>query len=69
MKSSDLVRQQWPLAMVVKADPDATDGLVRSVELNVPSAKSTMTRPIHKLVMLVMSEGQETNSEAKQDSS
>ena len=55
LKDGDLPRQQWPLAMVIQTFPDELDGLVRSVELSVPSAKNTLKRPIHKIVILVES--------------
>ena len=51
-----LPRQHWPLAKVVKTFPDETDGLVRTVELSIPSAKSTLKRPIQKLVLLLEEE-------------
>ena len=56
IKDIDLPRQQWPLGMVVGVFPDPMDGLVRSVELKIPTAKSNLKRPIHKIVLLV--EGQ-----------
>ena len=51
----DAPRQQWPMAKVVKTYPDPTDGLVRIVDLQAPSSKSILKRPIQKLVLLVES--------------
>ena len=48
-------RQQWPMAKVVNTYPDPTDGLVRIVDLEAPSSKSRLKRPIQKLVLLVES--------------
>ena len=48
----DAPRNQWPIARVVKAFP-SEDGLVRSVNLRVSSAKSILHRPIQKLVLLL----------------
>ena len=45
-------RQQWPMAKVTKVFP-GSDGLVRSVELRVPSATIDLKRPIQKIVLLV----------------
>ena len=56
IKDSGMHRQEWPLAKVVNVFPDASDGLVRKVELMVPSAKNNLKRPIHKIVLLVESE-------------
>ena len=55
MKDSAASRQQWPMAKVVKVFP-SSDGLVRSVELKVPSATKALQRPIQKIVLLVEAE-------------
>ena len=52
LKQADVKRNQWPLAIVTKPLP-SEDGLVRSVELKTTANKSVITRPIHKLVLLV----------------
>ena len=52
LKDSDVKRQQWPMAKVTKVFP-GSDGLVRSVELRVPSATIDLKRPIQKIVLLV----------------
>ena len=56
LKNTDTPRQHWPLARVTKTFPDATDSLVRTVELSTPSPKSTLKRPIQKLVLLIEEE-------------
>jgi hypothetical protein len=53
VKDEDLPRNQWPLARVTKVFPDTEDGLVRRVQLLIPTSKSELQRPIHKLVLLV----------------
>ena len=53
MKDSNVSRQQWPMARIVKVYPDANDGLVRTVDLKVTTAKSIMKRPIQKIVLLL----------------
>ena len=53
IKDENLPRNQWPLGRVVKTFPSETDGLVRQVQLHIPTAKSKLRRPIHKLVLLV----------------
>ena len=55
LKDSGVKRQQWPMGKVVKVFPSA-DGLVRSVELKVPSATQALKRPIQKVVLLVEAE-------------
>ena len=45
-------RQQWPMGKITQVFP-SEDGLVRSVELKVPTATSLLKRPIQKLVLLV----------------
>ena len=52
LKESNVPRQQWPMGKVVQVFP-SEDGLVRSVELKVPRATTTLKRPIQKLVLLV----------------
>ena len=52
LRDSAVGRQQWPMAKVTKTFP-GSDGLVRSVELKVPSATKTLKRPIQKIVLLV----------------
>ena len=53
LKDEDLVCGSWPMARIVKVFPDKDDGLVRSVELWVSSKRSTLKRPIKKIVLLV----------------
>jgi hypothetical protein len=53
VKDEDLPRNQWPLARVIDVFPDQGDKLVRHVKLFIPTAKSELKRPIHKLVLLV----------------
>ena len=53
VQDENLPRNQWPLARVIEVYPDTTDKLVRHVKLFVPTAKSDLERPIHKLVLLV----------------
>ena len=52
LRDGAVSRQQWPMAKVIQTFP-GTDGLVRSVELKVPSATKTLKRPIQKIVLLV----------------
>ena len=52
LKDVDLPRNQWPLARVTKVFP-SDDGLVRRVQLFLPSSKSELQRPIQKLILLV----------------
>jgi hypothetical protein len=53
IKDGDLPRNQWPLARIINTFPDTNDGLVRQVQLHVPTSKSKLLRPIHKLILLV----------------
>jgi len=53
VKDENLPRNQWPLGRVVKTFPDDQDGLVRQVQLYIPTSKSELRRPIHKLCLLV----------------
>ena len=52
VKDENLPRNQWPLARVVKVFA-SNDKLVRRVQLLIPTSKSELQRPIHKLVLLV----------------
>ena len=52
LKESNVPRQQWPMGKVVQVFT-SEDGLVPSVELKVPTATTTLKRPIQKLVLLV----------------
>ena len=52
VKDENLSRNQWPLARVVKVFV-SRDNLVRRVQLLIPTSKSELQRPIHKLVLLV----------------
>jgi len=52
VKDENLPRNQWPLARVVKVFV-SRDNLVRRVQLLIPTSKSELQRPIHKLVLLV----------------
>ena len=52
LKDENLPRNQWPLARVAEVFP-SQDGLVRRVKLFLPTAKSNLERPIHKLIRLV----------------
>ena len=52
LKDGGVKRHQWPMAKVIKTFL-GPDGLVRSVELKVPSAVNTLKRPIQKIVLLV----------------
>ena len=54
MKDAGAPRQEWPMAKVLNTFP-SSDGLVRSVELSVPSATKPLKRPIQKIVLLVES--------------
>ena len=45
-------RNQWPLAVVKRVFP-SSDGLVRFVEVKTVANKSTLTRPVNKLVLLI----------------
>ena len=53
MKDTQVPRQQWPMAKVVKVYADPTDKLVRTVDIEAPSSKSILKRPIHQLVLLI----------------
>ena len=55
LKDSNVPRQQWPMGIVTQVF-SSDDGLVRSVELKVPSATTLLRRPIQKLVLLVEAE-------------
>ena len=55
LKDENLPRNQWPLARVAEVFP-SDDGLVRRVRLYIPTSKSELERPIHKLVRLVGAE-------------
>ena len=55
LKDSNVPRQQWPMGIVTQVF-SSDDGLVRSVELKVPSATAPLRRPIQKLVLLVEAE-------------
>ena len=59
VKDDDLCRNQWPLARITKVFPDTEDQLVRQVQLYLPTAKSELKRPIHKLVLLVKANSQQ----------
>ena len=52
LREPNVSRQQWPMARVIRTFP-SEDGLVRSVELRVPSATKPLKRPIQKIVLLV----------------
>ena len=52
VKDKNLPRNQWPLARVAKVFT-SEDKLVRRVQLYIPTSKSELQRPIHKLVLLV----------------
>ena len=41
------------MAKVVKVYADPTDKLVRTVDIEAPSSKSILKRPIHQLVLLI----------------
>ena len=49
----DSSRNQWPMGRVVSVTMDTNDGLVRIVDVYSAQANTTLTRPIHKLVLLV----------------
>jgi len=53
VQDENLPRNQWPLARVIELYLDTTDKLVRQIKLFVPTAKSDLEHPIHKLVLLV----------------
>ena len=55
MKENNIRRQEWPLAKVVETFPDL-DGMVRSVNLKVPTATATLKRPIHKIALILENE-------------
>ena len=57
LRDSAVSRQQWPMAKVINTF-SGSDGLVRSVELLVPSAVKTLKRPIQKIVLLVEASSQ-----------
>jgi hypothetical protein len=59
VKDENLPRNQWPLGRIVKTFPDEHDGLVRQVQLYIPTAKSELKRPIHKLCLLVKAKTEE----------
>lgn len=52
LKDEECKRNQWPLARITSVYTD-DDGLVRSVELRTERCKTTLKRPIQKLVLLV----------------
>ena len=56
LRDGNVPRQQWPMGRITQVFP-SEDGLVRSVELKVPTATLLLKRPIQKLVLLV--EGEE----------
>ena len=64
LKEENVHRQQWPLGKVVKVFKDATDGLVRSVEIQSAHSKSALKRPIHKLVLLLEANNTDDTSSA-----
>ena len=57
IKDEDCSRNQWPMGRVVNAIESDHDKLVRAVDLYCPRSKSTLRRPIHKLVLLVGADG------------
>ena len=52
VKDEDLKRNQWPLAIITNVYTD-DDGLVRSVDLRTEKCKTSLKRPIQKLVLLI----------------
>ena len=56
VKENNIPRQQWPLAKVVDTFPDSSDGMVRSVNLKIPTATSILKRPIHKIALILENE-------------
>jgi hypothetical protein len=58
VKDENLPRNQWPLGRIVKVFPDENDNLIRNVQLYIPTSKSELKRPIHKLCLLVEAEKQ-----------
>ena len=52
LKDGNVRRQHWPMGRIIQVFP-SEDGLVRSVELKVPSATMPLRRPVQKLVLLV----------------
>ena len=56
VKEDNTPRNMWPLARITNVFPDEHDNLVRIVEIKTASSKSSLKRPIHKLVLLVGSD-------------
>ena len=52
VKDADVPRNQWPLGRIIQTFT-SSDGLVRSAELITAKSKSTLRRPIQKLVLLL----------------
>ena len=61
IKDENLPRNQWPLGRIIKTFPGTDDGLVRQVQLHVPTSKAKLLRPIHKLLLLVEANPEEQN--------
>ena len=66
VKDENLPRNQWPLARVVKVFA-SKDKLVRRVQLLIPTSKSELQRPIHKLVLLVAANDASDNDDSNAD--
>ena len=56
-KDVDPLGRSWPMAMVKNVHP-GIDGLIRTVELQ--TIKGTYSRPIHKLVLLLLNTDQDS---------
>ncbi|XP_038077337.1 uncharacterized protein LOC119745185 [Patiria miniata] len=54
LRDKDIRRNQWPLGIVDGVSP-GDDGLVRKVNVRLPSTGKTYARPVHELVLLVES--------------
>ena len=59
LKEYGIPRNSWPLGKVVRLHCSESDGLVRSVSLQMAGSASLLDRPVHKLVLLVPSDGRE----------
>ena len=55
LRDKEVKRNQWPLGLIESVKP-GDDGLVRQVQVRLPSTGKTFCRPVHELILLVEAE-------------
>ncbi|XP_030833438.1 uncharacterized protein LOC115918415 [Strongylocentrotus purpuratus] len=55
LRDKEVKRNLWPLGIIESVSP-GDDGLVRQVQVRLPSTGKTFCRPIHELILLVEAE-------------